>query len=148
MALIATLVFSGCLFLSSITTNSLIFTFLFGTGLGFMGGLAWVPPLTLSIKYFPDKKAIVTGIIISSTLISALPYSFLCLLIVNPENKTADIHVKDGEAQDKYYSQDVYKNVLHYSYFIGTNNAKSIRKYCFNNWTDFNVPSNRTKKGE
>ena len=109
--MIGVLIISGCLFLCAITTSSTLFIFLFATGIGFMDTMGWVPPISLGIKYYPGHKSMITGIITCGMGISPLIFSFIALAIVNPDNKEPTIIVKDGEAEDKYYTRDVYQNV-------------------------------------
>ena len=87
-----------------------------GSGLGISEGLGYATAITHSIKYFPANKSLISGIVLCGYGISSLIFSFLCLAIVNPHNQKPTITQNDGKAQDKFYTSDVYDNVIIYIY--------------------------------
>ena len=106
------------MFLSAIITHPYVFIFVFASGLGISSGMGYVPPITLCIKYFPNKKSVVTGTIMCGIGISSFILGFVALAIVNPDNKKPTIIVKEGEVEDKYYTRDVYQNVIYIYIYI------------------------------
>lgn len=62
------------------------------TGLnGFGSGICYMVPLTCAWEYFPEKKGMITGIIIATFGLSALIFSPLSTHLVNPEGKNPTI---------------------------------------------------------
>ena len=79
--------------------------------MGFIDGMCYVTNLAHTIQHFPHHKSLVGGIILAAVGISSFIFSFVALAIVNPQNKSPDIEISHGQADDKYYSSDVYDNV-------------------------------------
>lgn len=66
----------------------------------------YMTPLRIAVRYFPEKKGLVTGCIIGSYGCASLIISFLVVYIINPNNETPIIH------SDYYeYSDAVTNNV-------------------------------------
>lgn len=89
-------------FLSSFATslNFLIFTegIMFGCGFG----LAYTAPITCASQWMPEKKALLTGIIISGIGAGAFLFSALAEVYVNPRG----LSILGSSSGGDYYSED------------------------------------------
>lgn len=66
-------------------------------------------PLVTAIEWFPERKGLMSGIIIGSYGLGSFIYTLLAKAIVNPENKAAD--VPSGQKDLSYFKWEVAKNV-------------------------------------
>ena len=84
--------------------------------MGFIDGFGYVVNLANAIQHFPAHKSLVGGSVLSALGLSTFIFSFVALAIVNPQNKSPDIVVTTGQAEDKYYSSEIYDNVIYSNY--------------------------------
>ena len=75
----------GC-YLSSMTTNWLVFRILFPVSYGAMVGLTFMVHLYLSWKYIPGYEGILTGIINAGFGGGGALFNFVAISLVNPNN--------------------------------------------------------------
>lgn len=76
----------------------LTYGLLFGLGVG----IAYAVPLHCGQKWFPDKRGIVSGLVVAGFGGGAFIFDQVQTSYLNPDNKAAD-HTVDG---DKYFTQD------------------------------------------
>jgi len=69
-----------------INKNLMVFYILYSGFLSLSLGLMYMTPLTMCLKYFPKRKGLVTGIILSCFGISGVLVSTLMIYIINPDN--------------------------------------------------------------
>lgn len=83
--------------LSAITfaNDFLTFTFIFSASFGCCNGLAYTIPLKICWDYFPQKRGMVSGVIICGFGLGSFIFSFLSTLLANPQNLNAR-HEIDG----------------------------------------------------
>lgn len=95
--------FSVCVFVSSYMTSFWYFVLLYGVGFGFGSGMIYLIPLYNCYKFFPNKRGLISGIIMGGYGVGSLISSNIFLTLVNPDNK------KPGE--DHYFSAEIANNV-------------------------------------
>lgn len=91
-----------CVFLSSFANSFWIFVLIYGIGFGLTSGLIYLIPLYNAYKYFPQKKGLLTGIIMGGYGLGTFISSLLFLKMVNPNNEKIE--------NDGYFSQNVADN--------------------------------------
>lgn len=91
----------------SLANDFLTFTLVFSGSFGCCNGLAYTIPLKICWDYFPQKKGMVSGIIICGFGLGSFIFSFVSTLLANPNNLTAD-HEVDGLV---FYGHDVSSRV-------------------------------------
>jgi hypothetical protein len=67
----------------------ILYAFFFGFGVG----TCYLIPVTCAWQYFPNKKGLVTGIIVGGFGFGSFIFSFISTAIVNPHNLKPDAHV-------------------------------------------------------
>ena len=72
-------------------------------------GLCYFPPLMCGWEWIPNKKGIVTGIILGAYGFSGFILSLVSLMIVNPENKSP-VNYPNGEM---LYTKEIAARVPH-----------------------------------
>jgi MFS family permease len=77
-------------FLSSYTANVYLFVALYGL-LGIGNGLTYMMPLVCCWEYFPERKGLITGIIVGSYGLGSFIFNLLSYKLVNPNNEAATI---------------------------------------------------------
>jgi OFA family oxalate/formate antiporter-like MFS transporter len=82
-------------FLSSFVTNFNLFMLTYAFFFGFGIGICYLVPVTCSWQYFPNRKGLVTGIIVGGFGFGSFIFSFLSTAIINPDNLKPDLLV-DG----------------------------------------------------
>jgi MFS transporter, OFA family, oxalate/formate antiporter len=85
----------GVYFAITFAKNFLTFTLIFSASFGCCNGLAYTIPLKICWDYFPQKKGMVSGIIICGFGIGSFIFSFVSTLLANPNNVSAE-HEVDG----------------------------------------------------
>ena len=104
--LIESLWMSMAVLLSSFMPDFWSFMFFFAIVYGFGSGLLYLVPIYVASKHFPDKKGLVTGIIVAGNGIATLMASQMSQTIINPDNKKP-ISMEDG----KYFMGDIAEQV-------------------------------------
>jgi len=101
------------LLICSFTTNYLLFVFLYSVIIGLGFGLLYMLAVRNAWQFFPSKKGMISGIIMSCYSIGAIFWIFISKAIANPDNiKPTDVYVV-GDKTEYFYSADseVVKNV-------------------------------------
>ena len=93
-------------------SNTLIMIIIGDFILGIATGIMYMTPIKNCWQYFPDKKGMVSGIIVCGFGLSSFIFSFIAKAIVNPTNEPLE---KDG-----YYGPDVYDNVTKLFIILGS----------------------------
>ena len=97
----------GGIYLASIATNWWLFffmySFVFPTGIG----LVYWTPVICCWEWFPDKKGLMTGLIVGAFGLGAFFFGFITTAIVNPDNEK----LNQDEPKPHYYSEAVSNRV-------------------------------------
>lgn len=96
--------------ISSYVTSWTAFVLIYGCFFPFGVGLLYWPPIICSWEWFPNRKGLISGIVIGSFGFGSSIFSFLTRNIVNPNNVKITIDPSTGE---KYFQPDVANNVPH-----------------------------------
>ena len=96
-------------FVLSLVTSPISFVAVFSFAFG-IPTVAFYVPMMCSWRYFPDKRGLLTGIAVCGFSLGPLVFSYICQLIVNPNNLAPKEYVY-GAIKDHYFDQEVYKNV-------------------------------------
>lgn len=75
-----------CVFMSSFSNSFWLFVLIYGIGFGLTSGLIYLIPLYNAYKYFPQKKGMLTGIIMGGYGLGTFISSLIFLKMVNPSN--------------------------------------------------------------
>jgi MFS family permease len=96
---------SGIL-ISSFTTNMLAFILTYGIMNGIGSGISYMVPMIIAWEYFPERKGLMTGLIVGSYGLGSFVFSFVSEALVNPEGGAASI--KEGDIS--FFKHDIAKN--------------------------------------
>ena len=92
-------------------STTLTYGFMFGLGIA----LAYAPPMAVAMRWFPNKKGLVNGIIVGGFGLGAFIFNFVQTTYLNPQNRSPG---KDG-----YFSleqNDVLERVPSVFLLLGT----------------------------
>ena len=73
-------------------------------GIGY--GIIYILPLKNAWLFFPDKKGMVGGIILSSHSFAAIGWSFFTVYLINPDNEIPNLYINVGNSLEVLYSAD------------------------------------------
>lgn len=111
------LVFS--IFLSSYMVSFwlfvVFFSFMFGLGCGFF----YVLLMINAFEYFPEKKGVISGILMSIYGLGGFLFTLLMTWIINPENK---LPTQGPDGSNYFYDEEIYNKLP---------NALRILSYCY-----------------
>jgi len=79
----------------------------YGGGFPIGIGMMYWTPLICAWEYFPDRKGLISGLIIGAFGFGAFIFGFISTAIVNPENYQIDKSDKD----DPYFPEQVTNRV-------------------------------------
>jgi MFS family permease len=101
------------LFLCSLITNFYLFVFFYAVVVGLGFGLLYMVSLRNAWQFFPSKKGMLSGMIMSCYSFGAILWVLLTKAIANPDNIKPTEIVQVEEKIEKFYSADseVVKNV-------------------------------------
>ena len=107
------------IFLSSYMTSFwlfvVLFSFMFGLGCGFF----YVILMINAFEYFPNKKGVISGILMGIYGLGGFLFTLLMSWIINPENQ---LPVKGPDGNNYFYDEKIYNKLP---------NALRILSYCF-----------------
>jgi len=85
------------------------FTVIFGIGYGFCNGIAYTIPLKLCWDLYPERKGMVSGVIICGFGVGSFIFSFISTMLVNPLNiKTRVNYIEnEGDKSIRLYGDEV-----------------------------------------
>ncbi|XP_023228151.1 uncharacterized protein LOC111628560 [Centruroides sculpturatus] len=97
--LIGSVIFSGSVALTvfSIDKSFIAVVFTYGLSSSFGLGIAYIAPLALGMKWFPNRKGLVNGIVVSGFGLGALIFNQVQTTYLNPKNLVPD---KNGYFED------------------------------------------------
>lgn len=98
----------GGIFISSFMTNFYAFVFFYGALSGVGCGINYFVPLICSWEHFPEKKGLITGIMVGSYGLGSFIYTQISTKIVNPLNE--DVY-PTGHGDIKYFHENVSRRV-------------------------------------
>lgn len=93
---------------SSYTTALGPFLSLYCLMYGLGTGTCYIPPMVVAWEYFPERKGLMTGIIIGAYGFGSFFFSLISTQLVNPEHKDPTIESDDGNT---YFDKDVADRV-------------------------------------
>ncbi|CAI2368754.1 unnamed protein product [Moneuplotes crassus] len=82
----------GSTFMTNFTYFAMLFS-LFGLSMGF----CYLPPLLCAWEYFPERKGLITGIVLGAFGFGAFVFGFISFALANPNNHTPQIEVPGGK---------------------------------------------------
>ena len=74
-------------------------------------GITYMIPLVCAYKYFPNKKGLMTGIIVGSYGLGSSIFNIIATLIVNPHNMSSTIPAPNGDKNLKFFPIEVASRV-------------------------------------
>ncbi|CAI2369103.1 unnamed protein product [Moneuplotes crassus] len=86
----------GGVFLTSFLTNVTYFVIVYPLFYGFGIGITYLAPLVCGWEYFPERRGAVSGVIVGGFGFGSFIFSYVSLLIVNPEGHQATQKVSGG----------------------------------------------------
>lgn len=92
---------------SSFCTNFSLFVFFYAVFFGVGMGLSYMSPLMCGWEHYPDRKGLVSGVIISAFGFTSFFFDILSTLIVNPDDVKPTIEVVTGETTQYFYGSEV-----------------------------------------
>lgn len=109
----------GCLFCGSIAVTGVLIRFGFVAVALVYGllaciglGIAYIPPLAAGMRWYPQQKGLVNGIILSGYGLGALVFNPVQTAFLNPKNENPE---KDGY----FYNDDILDRVPYVFYLLG-----------------------------
>ena len=81
----------------------------FFSGIG--TGITYMIPLVCAYKYFPNKKGLITGIIVGSYGLGSSIFNIVATKIVNPENAKPYLKAPNGDKNLKFFDEMVADRV-------------------------------------
>jgi MFS family permease len=97
-------------FLETQASNFTHFTFYFCVLYNGGIGLCYYTPLICSWEWFPEKRGLVTGIILCCIGFGSFIFSFITTALVNPHNRVKEVYI-EGRATPLYYDKEVSDRV-------------------------------------
>lgn len=89
--------------------NFYVFALVYSITLGACGGLTLTIPLWAGWKHYPNKKGLVSGIIVSGFGLGAVFFGLAAQYVVNPDNILANI--QGSNPIEKFFDENVYRKV-------------------------------------
>jgi MFS transporter, OFA family, oxalate/formate antiporter len=101
------------LFICSYTKSFGLFVTVYSILIGFAFGLLYMAALKNSWQYFPSKKGMISGLILSCYSVGAIVWTLITKYIANPNNEKPLEILQIGDKKEYFYTadQDVVKNV-------------------------------------
>ena len=91
------------LFASTFVQSFSLFTILYGGLYGVGIGLSYLSPLMCAWEHYPERKGLVSGIIIGGFGFGSFIFDIISTLLVNPNDQKPSIVINNGETKDFYF---------------------------------------------
>ena len=95
------------LFASTYTTNFALFTIFYGLFYGIGIGLSYLAPLMCGWEHFPERKGMVSGIIIGGFGFGSFIFDMISTILVNPQDIPPSIEIKSGQTEQFYFDTEI-----------------------------------------
>ena len=109
--LVGSIVSCLIIFLSTYVSNAFLFCCIYGLGLGYLSGVAFLPSLIILWNQLPKNKAKYTGIALFGYVIGITPFGIFFTMVVNPNNDAPVKIESDGEENETMYPKSVSERV-------------------------------------
>merc|ERR1719500_2352092 len=87
--------------------NLMLVALTYGVTQAFGEVIALIPPMTIAMSWFPEKRALVTGIVVGGFGGGSFIWNQIQTAIINPNNVPA---VDTGDGEDKYFEDEEVLN--------------------------------------
>lgn len=94
------------LFVCSYTQSYGLFIFMYAVVIGFGFGVLYMVALRNAWQFFPSKKGMLSGIIMSSYSVGAILWVLITKQIANPNNLKPDVNQIVGDKVEHYFGAD------------------------------------------
>jgi len=101
--LIGGILFSAPVFICSFVKSFILFALLYSIILGFGFGFIYILPLKNAWLFYPNRKGMISGLILSCYSIGAIAWIFISTAIANPNNESPSLHIFVGENEEKLF---------------------------------------------
>lgn len=99
-------VFVGSIMVSRYMENFYFFLLFYSIFAGVGYGIIYILPLKNAWLFFPDRKGMVGGIILSSHSFAAIGWTFLTVHLINPNNEIPNLYINVGNSLEVLFSVD------------------------------------------
>ena len=91
--MIGGVIFCGSIYLAQFPNNFYVFFVVYAVFVGMGYGLTYFLAVESAWSYFPEKKSLVSGIVLSCYSLGAVSAATYSAFIVNPSNESASIEI-------------------------------------------------------
>ncbi|OMJ69769.1 hypothetical protein SteCoe_32417 [Stentor coeruleus] len=98
-------------FVTAACQNRIAVIIIYGILLGAASGTAYPAALMIAISCYPERKGLVTGIVVGSFAVGAFVFNFIATAIVNPSNIKPYSKTVSGGKTEKFFERSVAENV-------------------------------------
>ena len=98
------------IFLASYTTNFYWFLLCYAGVQGVGAGMCYMAPLICGWEWYPDRKGLVSGVMVAGYGFSSFIFSLVSMELVNPNDEAPHVHDK-GNAEVTYFDGKVANRV-------------------------------------
>lgn len=97
-------IFAVSIMVSTYMTNLYLFVVFYAIASGVGYGIIYMLPLKNAWLFFPTKKGMIGGIILSSHSFAAIGWTFFTSTMINPDNEIPDLYLNVGSSIEVLYS--------------------------------------------
>ncbi len=99
-------IFVISIIISKYMVNFYLFLLFYSICAGIGYGIIYILPLKNAWLFFPNRKGMVGGIILSSHSFAAIGWSFFTVHLINPENEIPNLYINVGNSLEVLFSVD------------------------------------------
>ena len=99
-------IFAIAIMTSTFMTNLYLFVLFYAVISGVGYGIIYILPLKNAWLFFPTKKGMIGGIILSSHSFAAIGWTFFTSTMINPNNDIPDLYLNVGNSLEVLYSPE------------------------------------------